>query len=311
MTQTLSALSSRRTSSVVAELPSMSPFVAYCSTSSSSGHDWLPGTSSRNPPHSQPSSSRLTSRLSWSYRHPSYVRPVAFSPSDSEDSPQPSLPPSLREPPGSDLIPPTRPSLSEFRATEGAEARAAKLKAIWGQLPSLPELGDGPTPSQKMRLPGQDTMTALSPERADRLRQLYKEELVRRVKEKRPQARLWGGADDMEPEVREKGLAWSDFRQVLPYTKQVYTKLTIDEGASCGIKNESYGRSSRTWTGTGMDGLTLQRCVRPCRDQASTSTLPLLKIWSDFSLPALRWTVQGRAEAQRTSTSPFKSFETS
>ena len=66
-----------------------------------------------------------------------------------------------------------------------------------------------------MKLPGQDTIAALSPERADRLRKLYQEELVRRVREKRPQARLWGGADDIEPEVKDKGIAWADFRLFL------------------------------------------------------------------------------------------------
>ena len=66
-----------------------------------------------------------------------------------------------------------------------------------------------------MKLPGQDTITALSPERADRLRKLYQEELVRRVREKRPQARLWGGADDIEPEIKDQGIAWADFRRFL------------------------------------------------------------------------------------------------
>jgi hypothetical protein len=66
-----------------------------------------------------------------------------------------------------------------------------------------------------MKLPGQDTLTALSPERADRLSRLYEEELVKRCNEKRPDARLWGGADELEPEMRSvkgKGIAWSDFR---------------------------------------------------------------------------------------------------
>jgi len=66
-----------------------------------------------------------------------------------------------------------------------------------------------------MNLPGQDTLTALSPERADRLRRLYEEELVRRCNESRPEARLWGGADDLEPgekAIKGKGVAWQDFR---------------------------------------------------------------------------------------------------
>jgi solute carrier family 25 phosphate transporter 23/24/25/41 len=64
-----------------------------------------------------------------------------------------------------------------------------------------------------MRLPDQDTLTALSPERAERLRILYQEELVRQCGEKRPDARLWGGSDDLEPvDVREKGISWKAFR---------------------------------------------------------------------------------------------------
>jgi solute carrier family 25 phosphate transporter 23/24/25/41 len=61
-------------------------------------------------------------------------------------------------------------------------------------------------------------MTTLSPERAERLRVLYQEELVRRCDEKRPEARLWGGADDLEPvegtatAKREKGISWKAFR---------------------------------------------------------------------------------------------------
>jgi len=63
-----------------------------------------------------------------------------------------------------------------------------------------------------MQLPGQDTYTTLSPERAERLKRLYEEELVKRVGEERPEARLWGGADDLEPEIKGKGIAWQDFR---------------------------------------------------------------------------------------------------
>ncbi|ORX36264.1 mitochondrial carrier domain-containing protein [Kockovaella imperatae] len=140
---------------------------------------------------------------------------------DSESRPFPSDPSSsrhisLREPPSPDIIPASRPTLSQFRTSEGASTRQAKLRSLWESLPTLPALtSDGPTALQRMKLPDQDTITALSPERADRLRQLYQEELVRRVREKRPQARLWGGADDIEPEVREKGIAWADFRRFL------------------------------------------------------------------------------------------------
>lgn len=66
-----------------------------------------------------------------------------------------------------------------------------------------------------MKLPGQDTMTALSPERADRLRRLYEEELVRRCNEDRPQARLWGGPDNQgEKWIGGKGVRFEAFRCV-------------------------------------------------------------------------------------------------
>jgi len=123
---------------------------------------------------------------------------------------------SLREPPGADLAEPHKPTLSEFRNAEGAAARAAKLRALWDSLPRLPTIeGDQPTATARMRLPGQDTLAALSPERAERLRILYQEELVRQVGQKRPDARLWGGADDLEPAdegKREKGISWKAFR---------------------------------------------------------------------------------------------------
>ena len=76
-----------------------------------------------------------------------------------------------------------------------------------------------------MHLPGQDTLTALTPERAERLKRLYEEELVRRCGESRPEARLWGGADDLEPEIKTvkgKGVAWQDFRYVLRRTFHLF-----------------------------------------------------------------------------------------
>ncbi|CAK9779431.1 putative calcium-binding mitochondrial carrier SAL1 [Cutaneotrichosporon oleaginosum] len=123
---------------------------------------------------------------------------------------------SLREPPGADLYP-HRGSLADFRAAEGAAARAAKLRSIWAQLPKLPDVDpDHPTEAQRMRLPGQDTLDTLSPERADRLRTLYTEELVKQCGEDRPDARLWGGADDLEPyEAAQKGVSWKAFRKFL------------------------------------------------------------------------------------------------
>ncbi|WRT65330.1 uncharacterized protein IL334_002273 [Kwoniella shivajii] len=128
---------------------------------------------------------------------------------------------SLREPPGPDIIPPIRPTLNEFRLNEGASARSSKLKALWKSLPHLPDVpsdSEQPSPTKSMQLPGQDTLTALSPERADRLRRLYEEELVKACSDERPEARLWGGADDLEPEVKHvkgKGVAWQDFRRFL------------------------------------------------------------------------------------------------
>lgn len=58
-------------------------------------------------------------------------------------------------------------------------------------------------------------MTALSPERAERLRKLYDEELVRRCNEERPMARLWGGPDEQGEEQRNiggKGVRFEAFR---------------------------------------------------------------------------------------------------
>lgn len=138
-------------------------------------------------------------------------------PTDPTPPPQPM---SLREAPGPDVFPDHRPTLAEFRAKEGPAVRASKLRALWKSLPPLPSIPDGdePTPTQKMQLPGQGTTAALSPERAERLRRLYEEELVKRISEKRPDSSLWGGPDDLEPEMRNlkgKNIAWQDFRRFL------------------------------------------------------------------------------------------------
>lgn len=147
-------------------------------------------------------------------------------PSSSKDTYYPLLPngqgaPSLREPPAEDLLPEHRRSLAEFRTDEGPTKRAAKLRSLWASLPKLPSIQPNETTdAQRMRLPGQDTLAALSPERADRLKTLYSEELVRRCSEDRPEASLWGGADDLEPSdthdshpaAREKGISWKAFR---------------------------------------------------------------------------------------------------
>jgi len=129
----------------------------------------------------------------------------------------------LREPPAPDLLPTTRPTLTQFRQSEGATTRAEKLEALWEALPSLPELSEGPTATKRMKLPGQDTMAALSPERAERLKELYLEELVRECNDKRPLAKLWGGRDDWKPDTT-KGIAWEDFRYVphFPFSDQAY-----------------------------------------------------------------------------------------
>ncbi|GFZ43000.1 Uncharacterized mitochondrial carrier [Saitozyma sp. JCM 24511] len=196
--------------------PSSSPSSSSSSPSSSSS-----SSSSSSP--SPSSSSSFTSSPSAS-KPPHYtLQPQSphtdpsYRPSPLEPTQLPPPAPCLREPPSSDLIPASRPTLTQFRAAEGPATRSAKLHALWEDLPKLPELGDGPTALQRMKLPGQDTTTALSPERAERLRKLYEEELVRRVKEKRPEARLWGGADD-QPHIKttqEKGIAFEDFRRFL------------------------------------------------------------------------------------------------
>lgn len=138
-------------------------------------------------------------------------------PTDPTPPPQPMC---LREAPGPDIFSDHRPTLAEFRASEGPAARASKLRALWKSLPALPSIPDGdePTPTKKMQLPGQGTTAALSPERAERLRRLYEEELVKRISEERPDSSLWGGPDDLEPEMKNlkgKGIAWQDFRRFL------------------------------------------------------------------------------------------------
>lgn len=182
----------------------------------------------------QPEASSSKSHFFPSSPHPTPSRPsqdhgsptYTFSPHDAHTDPlfpvkpdEPSLPLSstttLREPPNPDLIPHSRPSLAQFRSAEGPNLRSAKLSALWDELPDLPILQDeGPTATQRMKLPGQDTMTALSPERAERLRKLYEEELVRRCNEKRPSARLWGGPDEhpQQKNVLGKGIQFEDFR---------------------------------------------------------------------------------------------------
>ena len=153
----------------------------------------------------------------------------------------------LREPPAPDLLPTTRPTLSQFRQSEGATTRAEKLEALWEALPSLPELSEGPTATKRMKLPGQDTMAALSPERAERLKELYLEELVRECNDKRPLAKLWGGRDDWKPDTT-KGIAWEDFRYVPHFPSR--SSLQVD--ASYGIKNVNYGIHFKSLTRTEM-----------------------------------------------------------
>lgn len=138
-------------------------------------------------------------------------------------------------------------SLADFRRSEGPQIRSAKLQALWTSLPDdLPAPSNGPTPTSLMHLPGQGTIGTLSPERVERLRRLYEEELSRRIcLEERSSARLWGGADDLpEPNIAvvtttptstmssmassssalntpmsvnaaKKGIRWKDFRKFL------------------------------------------------------------------------------------------------
>jgi hypothetical protein len=129
-----------------------------------------------------------------------------------------------------------RISLAEFRKKEGPAIRSAKLQAFWTSLPDrLPAPSRGPTPTSLMHLPGQGTIGTLSPERVERLRRLYEEELSRRISlEERAHAELWGGADDLpEPATAVinhrdhnvnnpmgmmavgKVIKWKDFRKFL------------------------------------------------------------------------------------------------
>jgi hypothetical protein len=133
-----------------------------------------------------------------------------------------------------------RLSLADFRRSEGPQIRSAKLHALWTSLPDdLPAPSPGPTPTSLMHLPGQGTIGTLSPERVERLRRLYEEELSRRISlEERESARLWGGADDLpDPNASavattssssssstssissvnaaKKGIKWKDFRRFL------------------------------------------------------------------------------------------------
>ena len=144
--------------------------------------------------------------------HPEHTDP-SFRPLPADINLKPTA--NLREAPQADLIPPVRPTLGQFRQSEGPEVRSGKLKALWEALPTLPSLHDeeGPSEAKRMKLPGQDTMTALSPERAERLQRLYEEELVRRCNEERPQALLWGGPDEQgEKWIGGKGVRFEAFR---------------------------------------------------------------------------------------------------
>jgi hypothetical protein len=211
----------RRKSTLIMSDPTSSTSTSNPSSSSTSSSSSASSSSSSSPP---PSTSASSSSSSPSASKPPHytLQPQSphtdpsYRPSPLEPVQLPPPAPCLREPPSSDLIPASRPTLTQFRASEGPATRSAKLHALWEDLPKLPELGDGPTALQRMKLPGQDTTTALSPERAERLRKLYEEELVRRVKEKRPEARLWGGADDQPhfKSTQEKGIAFEDFRWV-------------------------------------------------------------------------------------------------
>ncbi|ORY26078.1 hypothetical protein BCR39DRAFT_560780 [Naematelia encephala] len=97
-------------------------------------------------------------------------------PLESTNLPPPEL--SLREPPAPDLLPIVRPTLAQFRVSEGAAARSAKLRALWEALPNLPSLDTDAGPT------------------------LYEEELVRICAQDRPDARLWGGPDEVGEELK-------------------------------------------------------------------------------------------------------------
>ncbi|KAK4688162.1 hypothetical protein P7C73_g1947, partial [Tremellales sp. Uapishka_1] len=165
----------------------------------------------------QPGSSSSSTASASTSNLDSHHHLFSSSPQLASDPSSPFSPISVREPPGPDLMAPQRPTLSSFRLSEGPAVRAAKLRALWESLPDLPDPCEGPSPTAKMKLPGQGTMEALSPERAERLRRLYEEELSKRLQEARPHASLWGGADDLEPEKKIQGqkVVWQDFRRFL------------------------------------------------------------------------------------------------
>ncbi|RXK37012.1 solute carrier family 25 (mitochondrial phosphate transporter), member 23/24/25/41 [Tremella mesenterica] len=193
---------------------------------------------------SSPSSSSSSSKSPFYslQPHSEHIDPTLQpSPLEPPDPP----PPSLREPPGPDLLPSPRPTLAQFRASEGPEARAAKLRALWTSLPNLPQLTDGPSALQRMKLPGQDTRTALSPQRAERLKKLYEEELVRRVRENRPNALLWGGADDIKPEPDNE--IYHENSQTQTQTHSL-TKFGIGIGNGSGSGSGSKGKGI-SWEG--------------------------------------------------------------
>ena len=179
------------------------------SSPSSSSSSPFPSASSSQP---EASSSKPPNRPHLLYNNPSTSTTIR----DQEDYPYPNAvhpnrSVSLREPPAPDLLPTSRPTLTQFRQSEGPLTRAGKLKALWEALPTLPEYQEGPTETKRMQLPDQDTVMTLSPERVDRLRNLYLEELVKECNDRRPNALLWGGSDDWKPETT-KGVAWEDFR---------------------------------------------------------------------------------------------------
>ncbi|WVQ83428.1 hypothetical protein IAT38_005569 [Cryptococcus sp. DSM 104549] len=205
-------------SSTSSSSPTAGPSTPPMTSSSTSSSSSTPAPSTPPTPSTPASSS--PPHYTYSPKPPHHDPTLPPPPSD--PSPLPSLPLSLREPPGPDILPSQahRPSLAEFRASEGPSLRAAKLKSLWNSLPHLPDVpsGDEETETKRMQLPGQGTTAALSLERAERLKRLYDEELVKSVSEKRPESSLWGGPDDLEPEmknVKGKGVAWHDFRRFL------------------------------------------------------------------------------------------------
>ena len=264
----------------------------------------IPTKKNRTNPHGL---SLLDTRLSdrpADYEPPTSLRgppppDLLFGSSNTYDMDSEAGPSSLGLPPSSDKAKQRRISLTEFRRSEGPSIRSAKLQALWTSLPDrLPAPSRGPTPTSLMHLPGQGSIGILSPERVERLRRLYEEELSRRISlEERDTARLWGGADDLpEPTTSVtatptnhanfqvnspvnadgKVIKWKDFRKFLWDQEEqlwdIFCDLDkdgdgrLDHKELKGALNRS-GRSMRVYTSRPLLTPEFDACVRHLHDR--------------------------------------------